>query len=655
MVIHLRNCERQPEDVHRQAEQQGVDQGWIQASSMFMQTPQVAPQPVQHPIISVHIPEHPGNVQSSQSPLTPLLPPPQVPPLGNPSSSLLSPVIDPTLLSSTVPGTLHSPAPSPGISPIPISIFLPSTTTSCSGTPTVETLALPTALKHHHLSSQCLPSGTPPPASGMVLQWSSTHQECSEHHIANITASCGFPFNWVENQAVRDFLDDLLPYASHLSSYQLTNCIVPQQVNHYHQAAKDASKGCQGTLQTDGWTGINFHHLVAFMVTTVKQKMLLLNEGLLDHLKVLVKEINLVVGDYFKVSQVQLFLTTTKKAAYHQLLDLLYALQILARHEKDREIGGSEKCIIIGDAASHRKAKEMLAVIEDSLFWHTLAKPHIVGWDEVLIMFGFLTLKYEELLEASSGEDSIIVSAIMDSLEKHWSKSSGDYEGMETWVQATIQMSVTNHQCPDPIQMYESVTFPDQDPSPLQKLAHHIFSICANSASCECLFSRFGLILTHLHSQLGLKNLLNLAELSLHLRDEYSQSGRAIERLLSPQSTQSGAANSSEESHSDDYENQILSSSGAESEDPESFNAIVNTLGQWSHIDDENDVDFTSPFEKEALSSFFNFQDKSWVEMTERISLRSLDEELELYELIELDAEGEDDEQEFDSMMSSTV
>ena len=39
--------------------------------------------------------------------------------------------------------------------------------------------------------------------------------------------------------------------------------------------------------------------------------------------------------------------------------------------------------------------------------------------------------------------------------------------------------------------------------------------------------------------------------------------------------------------------------------------------------------------------------------MTEKISLRSLDEELELYELIELDAEGEEDEQEFDSMMSS--
>ncbi|KAL4081265.1 hypothetical protein V8B97DRAFT_2020128 [Scleroderma yunnanense] len=92
--------------------------------------------------------------------------------------------------------------------------------------------------------------------------------------MANITASCGFPFNWVENQAVRDFLDDFLPHASHLSSYQLTNCVIPQQINHYQQAAKNASKGCERTLQTDGWTGVNFHYLVAFMITTARYKQL---------------------------------------------------------------------------------------------------------------------------------------------------------------------------------------------------------------------------------------------------------------------------------------------------------------------------------------------------------------------------------------------
>ena len=76
----------------------------------------------------------------------------------------------------------------------------------------------------------------------------------------------------MENQAVREFLDDLLPNAAHLSSYQLTNHVVPQKVSRYQQAAKNASRGCEGTLQTDGWTGVNFRHFVAFVVTTVRRK-----------------------------------------------------------------------------------------------------------------------------------------------------------------------------------------------------------------------------------------------------------------------------------------------------------------------------------------------------------------------------------------------
>ncbi|KIO14642.1 hypothetical protein M404DRAFT_5864 [Pisolithus tinctorius Marx 270] len=111
--------------------------------------------------------------------------------------------------------------------------------------------------------------------------------------MTNITASCGFPFNWVENQAVRDFLDDLLPYASHLSSYQLTNHVIPQQASYYQQAAKDASKGCQGTLQTDNWAGINFHHLVAFMITIVRCKAHIVKvvDVTADYLNMLVKDV----------------------------------------------------------------------------------------------------------------------------------------------------------------------------------------------------------------------------------------------------------------------------------------------------------------------------------------------------------------------------
>jgi hypothetical protein len=67
--------------------------------------------------------------------------------------------------------------------------------------------------------------------------------------------------------------------------------------------------------------------------------------------------------------------------------------------------------------------------------------------------------------------------------------------------------------------------------SPLQKIAHHLLSVTANSASCEHLFSAFGLVLTQLRSHLSVQNMTNLAELQLHLCDENFWSGTARQNL----------------------------------------------------------------------------------------------------------------------------
>ncbi len=73
---------------------------------------------------------------------------------------------------------------------------------------------------------------------------------------------------------------------------------------------------------------------------------------------------------------------------------------------------------------------------------------------------------------------------------------------------------------PDPVEVYHDISIPGTQPSPLIRLALHILSICPNSASCERLFSTFGLIMTKLRTRISTKNLVNLAEFKLHLRDE---------------------------------------------------------------------------------------------------------------------------------------
>jgi hypothetical protein len=204
--------------------------------------------------------------------------------------------------------------------------------------------------------------------------------------------------------------------------------------------------------------------------------------------------------------------------------------------------------------------------------------------------------------------------------------------------------------------MYEGIRFPDKPLSPLQMLAQHIFSICANSASCERLFSLFGLILTKLRSRLALEKMLDLAELRLHLRDEYMRRGSVKDRLrrprhiipdpLPPQNKDTTTTSSNEITPEITPETSRFDSDS----DENSLTSIAEALGQRSELDDAEDpaAAFTSIFEQIQLQQLFNFSDDTWTKLMERIGMRSLDDELEFYELVELDAEGEADDQTFE-------
>ena len=84
----------------------------------------------------------------------------------------------------------------------------------------------------------------------------------------------------------------------------------------------------------------------------------------------------------------------------------------------------------------------------------------------------------------------------------------------------------------DPFRAWKSFGYAKNSTErPLERLAYRLLSVCANSASCERLFSTFGLILTKLRSRMGNKLLLSLAELKLHIRDEHCCSREVKERL----------------------------------------------------------------------------------------------------------------------------
>jgi hypothetical protein len=91
-----------------------------------------------------------------------------------------------------------------------------------------------------------------------------------------------------------------------------------------------------------------------------------------------------------------------------------------------------------------------------------------------------------------------------------------------------------------------------------------------------------------------------------------------------------------------------------EDNDDHSFGSIASVLAQCSN-DDEDTTEYGSVFDKMPVQQLFHFADESWVTLTEGFVLRSINDELDFYELVDMDAEGEDDEQVFDDMMSNST
>ncbi|KAF8836949.1 hypothetical protein BDN67DRAFT_910120, partial [Paxillus ammoniavirescens] len=97
--------------------------------------------------------------------------------------------------------------------------------------------------------------------------WSSVKQNHFEQWIARLTASAGLPFTWVDNPEWLAFLSEFLPAVKNPSQKTLACRLIPKAVEDLRAEVKAAARGHEVTVQADGWTGINNHHLIAFMVT----------------------------------------------------------------------------------------------------------------------------------------------------------------------------------------------------------------------------------------------------------------------------------------------------------------------------------------------------------------------------------------------------
>ncbi|KAF9494610.1 hypothetical protein BDN71DRAFT_1483007 [Pleurotus eryngii] len=107
-----------------------------------------------------------------------------------------------------------------------------------------------------------------------VAEWNDWWQVAFEYLLIRLAASAGLPLSWVENPEFMGLCHEFIPYAVIPSQKVLTCCLLPLSGEH-------------GTAQCDGWSGLNNHHYIAFMVTISNKVYMLLYNHMIEVLRML--------------------------------------------------------------------------------------------------------------------------------------------------------------------------------------------------------------------------------------------------------------------------------------------------------------------------------------------------------------------------------
>ncbi|KAH9068124.1 hypothetical protein EDB83DRAFT_2518857 [Lactarius deliciosus] len=149
----------------------------------------------------------------------------------------------------------------------------------------------------------------------------------------------------------------------------------------------------------------------------------------------------------------------------------------------------------------------------------------------------------------------------------------------------------------------------------------------------------FGNTLTKLRNRLGIKTLTSLAELKMHIRDEHLCNKETKEHMKRFFGKSSAPPESTAPPPPPPPPTEEMAMDNMTNIDPE----LQALQASRDDDDDGGEQMYSSEGISIKIAQLFNFQNRNWIPANKRSASRRLDEELELYELFDLDAQGEED------------
>lgn len=336
LVNHLRHCNLQTADTAERAKTSHISHGGATSPAGQRRGRQTENPQINAPMVLSQLPYY--SLDSPQ-----LCPPPIAGPSNAPGAFMST---------TNSASSLASLPPSPALSSLSFSASPHYSSLELSGLPVPES-GSPSMFNHPSLSRQqhrILSAPVSRSSSRLSYTdgplWTSSHQKRFETRIARLTASAGLPLAWVDNPEWHAFVEDFFPAAKSPSRKVLTNRLIPTAVAEFHAEAKAAARGCDATIQSDGWTGVNHHHLIAFMITVDGKVCAYFNiiSTLLTHTR--------------QIRTVKVHDASAERKTAEQLLKLLDEVIITVESE-----WGAVVVAIVTDASGEcRKARRQLAL-----------------------------------------------------------------------------------------------------------------------------------------------------------------------------------------------------------------------------------------------------------------------------------------------------